>query len=92
LHPPEIVRAFSTGKKGELRINLRNFFPKAVRTHAFEYSLDQGASWKNGEYNSNRTFVVNGLPHAAEMWIHVKSLGSGAAKSGWSEPMVVAVL
>ena len=35
---------------------------------------------------------VNGLPHAAEMWIHVKSLGSGAAKSGWSEPMVVAVL
>jgi hypothetical protein len=92
LPPPVILRAFSTGKKGEIRISLDDIVPTAVRTHAIEYSLDKGSNWQNGEYNSRRNFIAKGLPHSPELWIHLKSVGHGDKKSQWSEPTVVAVL
>lgn len=91
LPAPQIVRAISTGKKGQIRISLKNTFPRAVRTHAFEFSLDQGLTWSRSEYNSNINFVVNGLPHAPDMWVRVRSLGAGTNKSEWSETVIVAV-
>ncbi len=92
LPAPAILRAFSTGKKGEVRVLLDDFAPEAVLTHAIEYSEDRGNTWKNGEYHSRRKFVVNGLPHAADLWLHVKSVGHGNNRSEWSEPVAVAVL
>jgi hypothetical protein len=92
LPPPVILRAQSTGKKGEVRIVLDDLIPGAVRTHAIEYSLDRGIGWQNGEYNSRRNFIAKGLPHASELWIHLKSIGNGDSKSQWSEPVAVAVL
>ena len=92
LPPPVILRAYSTGKKGEVRIMLDDVIPGAVRTHAIEYSLDRGTGWQNGEYNSRRSFIAKGLPHSPELWIHLKSIGNGDNKSQWSEPVAVAVL
>ncbi len=89
---PVILRAQSTGRKGEVRIVLDDIVPAAVRTHAIEYSLDRGIGWQNGEYNSRRNFIAKGLPHAPELWIHLKSIGNGDSKSQWSEPVAVAVL
>lgn len=91
LPPPKIVRISGTGKKGQLRISLSNEFPRAVRMHAVEYSLDQGATWLIADYNCFRSFVISGLPHAPEMWVRVRSLGNGAGKSEWSEYAIVAV-
>lgn len=92
LPAPNILRAFSTGKKGEIRVVLDNLVPSAVRTHAVEYSLDGGNAWINGTYNSRRNFVLEGLPHTPELWVHVKSIGNGANRSDWSAPVAVAVL
>lgn len=55
-------------------------------THTIEYSLDGGNAWANGEYNSHRNFILGGLPHTPELWVHVKSVGHGANRSEWSEP------
>lgn len=92
LPAPVILRAFSTGKKGEIRIMLDDIVPAAVRTHAIEYSLNRESGWQNGEYNSRRNFILKGLPRASELWIHLKSVGYGDNKSQWSEPATVAVL
>ena len=89
---PVILRATSTGKKGQLRIVINDFIPKVVRSHALQYSLDKGVTWKNGAYNSRRNFVVHKLPHSPEMWLQAMSLGIGDHKSEWSEPTVTAVL
>lgn len=92
LPAPRILRAVSTGKKGEIRVIVDNVVPNAVRTHVIEYSLDRGNAWANGEYNSHRNFILGGLPHTPELWVHVKSVGHGANRSEWSEPVPVAVL
>ena len=92
LPAPQILRIFSTGIKGEIRVSLRDAFPKSVRTHAAEFSPDRGQNWKNGVYNSNNMFTITGLPREEELWIRIMSLGNGSKKSAWSQPVVVSVL
>ncbi|MDX1911901.1 MAG: hypothetical protein SFV22_10470 [Saprospiraceae bacterium] len=89
--PPLILQAKSTGNRGELRIRLEDFFPRAIRSHLFEYSLDSGLTWQNGPFNNRRYCVIEGLPHSASMQLRVKSIGTGSATSDWSEPVIVAV-
>lgn len=91
LPSPQIVSVLSEGKKGELRMVLVDAFPRAVRTHAIEYSLDQGKTWGNITYNTGNRFTLNNLPRTDEIWIRVKSLGSGRKESEWSEPVRIAV-
>jgi hypothetical protein len=81
----------STGNRGELRIKLEDFFPRAVRSHLFEYSLDRGQTWQNGPFHNRRFCIIDGLPHSPAMYLRVKSIGTGSATSDWSEPVVVAV-
>jgi hypothetical protein len=89
--PPMILLARSTGNRGELRIKLEDFFPRAVRSHLFEYSLDRGQTWQNGPFHNRRFCIIDGLPHSPAMYLRVKSIGTGSATSDWSEPVVVAV-
>jgi len=93
LPTPIITRATSTGKRGEVRIQVDDQVPAyAVATHAIEYSLDRESGWINSTYHSHRNFVADGLPHAQQLWLRLKSLGHGNSKSDWSEPVLVAVL
>ncbi len=62
-----------------------------IATHAFEYSTDR-EHWVNGTYNSHRKFTVSGLPRAQDIWVRLRSLGYSDRRSGWTEPMQVAVL
>ncbi len=93
LPAPVILRANSTGKKGEVRMLIDDMAPvSAVTNHAIEYSVDRGNGWQNGQYNSHRNFVASGLPPARDLWLRVKTLGRGNNRSEWSEPVVVGVL
>ena len=92
LPQPVILRAFSTGKKGEVRLVVDDIIPNAVLTHVIEYTIDKNGAWQNGYYNSRRSFTLKGLPNTTELWIHLKSVGHGESKSEWSEPVLVAVL
>lgn len=93
LPAPVVVRAVSTGKRGEVRIVLDDQVPATVvATHAVEYSLDRESGWQNGTYHSHRSFVADGLPRAEALWLRLKSIGHGNKRSDWSEPVVVAVL
>lgn len=89
---PQVVRVASTGRKGTLRIQLKDEAPGMVVMHAVEYSVDRGQSWNNGIYNTHNAFVVQNLPGAMDLWLRFKSLGSGGAASKWSEPVIAAVL
>lgn len=89
---PEIVRAISTGKRGQIRITLKDALPNVVVTHAVEYSTDGGQTWTNCTYHNNRNFVVSGLPASGSLLIRVKALGKSGKNSEWSETMTVAVL
>ena len=91
VEPPRNLRASGTGRRGEIRIGLEDPMPGIVRTHALEFSLDQGASWQNGTYHSKSNFVVTNLPHSPELWIRVCALATRGRKSEWSEPVMVAV-
>ncbi len=89
---PQLLNATTTGVKGQLQVALVDLAPvKMIATHAFEYSTDR-EHWINGTYNSHRKFKVNGLPRAQDIWVRVRSLGYGERRSGWTEPMQVAVL
>lgn len=92
LPQPSIVKAESTGKKGEIRLLIDDIVPKAVLTHAVEFSTDQGVTWQNGTYNSYRNFIVKDLPHTRDLWLRLRSIGHGDNKSEWSEIVSVAVL
>lgn len=92
LPPPEILKAFSTGKKGELYISLNNFFPRNVRTHGIICSIDGGAVWRSEVFDHRRAFKLIGLPHAAEMLIQIRSIGKAHLVSAWSSPIMVAVI
>ena len=89
---PEVLRLGSTGRKGELRVQLSDEMPGAVLTHAMEYSEDKGTSWKNGTYQNRNHFVVGGLPASPELLFRFKSVGRGDNKSHWTEPVVAGVL
>lgn len=92
LPPPEILRAVTTGNRGQIKVSLKDAFPQAVALHALEYSPDQGVTWINVNYYSSRNFIVDGLPSLTEILIRVKALGRGGNKSEWSSPVMVAVL
>lgn len=92
LPAPVIRRASSTGRKGELRLNIANTFPQAVRMHAIELSYDRGQTWQNGNYNSHRVFTLTNIQFSSELWVRVAALGAGDSRSTWSEPVVTAVL
>ncbi len=92
LPPPEILKAGSTGRRGEVRLVLKNAFPRAVTMHAVEYSADLAESWRNGSYHSRQIFTVEGLPSSGNLMIRVKGLGNAGRKSEWSDPVLVAVL
>lgn len=89
---PEVLRVGSTGRKGELRVQLSDETPGAVLMHAMEYSEDKGTSWKNGTYQNRNNFVVTGLPAHSDMLFRFKSVGRGDNKSNWSEPVAAGVL
>lgn len=92
LPQPLIQKAESTGKKGEIRVVVDDIVPRAVLTHAVEFSTDQGITWQNGTYNSYRNFLVQELPPGRELWLRLRCIGHGANKSEWSEVAIVAVL
>lgn len=92
LEAPEIIRIGSTGRKGEIQMQIESAAPNAVLTHGIEYSDDQGQTWKNGSYRSRRRFVLDGLPSAAALLIRVRIIGRADRLSKWSEPALVAVL
>lgn len=90
--PPEVVRVGSTGRKGEIRVQLSDAVPGVVLTHAMEYSEDKSASWKNGVYHTHNNFLVDGLPATGDLWLRFKAIGRANNKSNWSEPITAAVL
>lgn len=89
---PEILRIGSTGRKGEVQVQLDDADPRAVLTHGVEYSEDQGQTWHNGTYRSQRRFVLENLPSSSALFIRIRSIGRSDRLSKWTEPAVVAVL
>lgn len=59
---PEVLRVNSTGRRGEIRVQLSDEMPSVVLIHAMEYSQDKGSTWQNGTYHNRSNFVVGGLP------------------------------
>jgi hypothetical protein len=92
LPQPRVALAVSTGQKGQVRVELAVESPELARMYAIEYSLDNGAQWVNGAYETRRRFLVNGLPNASSLLLRARALGSAHRSSAWSEPVQVAVL
>lgn len=92
LPKPSILRAFSTGKKGEIRVQVEDETPGSTLLYALEYSLSRDGGWQNGAYHNHLQFTVGDLPRADELWIRIRCLGRKGLKSEWSEPMSVSVL
>jgi hypothetical protein len=91
LTPPLVVSVRSTGFRGEVMVNLRDAFPRAVRTHGIEISSDGGATWTNSSYNSRSRFRLGKLPNHRELQIRFNTIGRGDTRSEWSEAVLVAV-
>lgn len=89
---PEVLRVNSTGRRGEIRVQLSDEMPSVVLIHAMEYSQDKGSTWQNGTYHNRSNFVVGGLPAGTELQFRFKSIGRGDNKSEWSEPVMSGVL
>ncbi|MDX1911523.1 MAG: hypothetical protein SFV22_08570, partial [Saprospiraceae bacterium] len=88
---PEVVKINSTGKKGELRVQLAT--PVHLRLmHASEYSLDGGNSWHNSQYYYRRKFVLTGLPSSLHLLVRFRTLGANGMTGESTEPLEVAVL
>ncbi|MDX1910185.1 MAG: hypothetical protein SFV22_01805 [Saprospiraceae bacterium] len=89
---PQVMKAITTGKKGELRVQLASDSSgKASVMHACEYSEDQGQTWKNGVYRPSRSFVLQGLPSTNQLLLRFRTIGSGGRLSAWSEPVQAVV-
>jgi hypothetical protein len=87
---PRVLKALTTGNKGELRIHLAT--PPYLRLmHACEYSLDMGQTWLNGTYRYERKFVMTGLPRSLDMLVRFRALGTKGAISEWTDPVSVMV-
>jgi len=89
---PEVLKVNSTGRKGEIRVQLTDEMPNVVLLHAMEYSQDKGSSWQNGTYHNRNRFIVGGLPAGTDLLFRFKSIGRGDNKSDWSEPLMAGVL
>ena len=92
LDAPFDLRAFSRDESGEviLSFNLPN--PGRVRNNAIEYSVDGGASWKNGQYSTATRIRLKDLPARQEVKFRVRSLGAAMRQSPWSKPVDVFVV
>lgn len=89
---PEVFRAGSTGRRGQLRVQLGYVLHRLVHTFALEYSPDDGATWVSGFYQRRRTFVLEGLPSSLKLLLRVRAVGGENRHSAWTEPIAVAVL
>jgi hypothetical protein len=84
---PKVLKALTTGKKGELRIVLSSDMLSGTRYfHACEYSEDQGQTWQNGVYRPSRSFVLQDLPSSNQLLLRFRTIGPGGRVSNWSEP------
>jgi hypothetical protein len=92
LNAPQVIRANSTGRIGEVQVYLSDESPNWVRQHGIEISSDGGATYQNGHYDSRTRFVLTNLPREKNVMLRFRALGRGDLKSPWSEPVFVAVL
>jgi hypothetical protein len=92
LENPSIVRAESTGKRGELKIEVEDTNGEAFKQFCFEYSTDQGRVWHNGRYSGRRSFVWNNLPASSDVQLRCRVTGTRDRISDWSAVYVAAVL
>jgi hypothetical protein len=88
---PTILRASSTGVRGELLMQIELTDRVGFSQLAFEYSIDQGETWKNGTYSSSFKFTWTQLPSSNEMLIRTRAIGTSKRKSEWSEVVTTAV-
>jgi hypothetical protein len=89
---PKIITAESTGKRGELRLELEPNKSVGFVQFAFEYSNDKGEVWHNGTYSTGSKFVWERLPSSSDLMIRSRSLGTRKRRSDWSSVQLVAVL
>lgn len=89
LLPPTKVRVMPHTKSGELELRFALTNAQAVRTTGLEYSLDEGQSWFNGVYSTNRSLKVSGLPSRQTALFRLRTIGKGQSVSAWTEPIEV---
>jgi hypothetical protein len=88
---PTILRASSTGVRGELLMQIELTDRQGFSQLAFEYSIDKGETWKNGMYSGSMKFTWTQLPSSYEMLIRTRTIGTRKRKSEWSEVVTTAV-
>jgi hypothetical protein len=89
---PTILTAKSNGNRGELAIAISAPADAVIKKFGLEHSIDKGATWKNGDYNSRRSFTWKNLPASFELMVRVRAIGTGDLVSDWSNVLTVAVL
>jgi hypothetical protein len=89
LGAPLILRAESTGVRGELRLEAEIADKTSVTQVIYEYSADQGQTWQNGKYTKGKSFVMSQLPSINNLMIRSRATGTRERVSQWS-PVLVA--
>ncbi|MDX1911819.1 MAG: hypothetical protein SFV22_10060 [Saprospiraceae bacterium] len=90
---PEMVKALPTGKRGELKVQLKVWesVNRQRLLHLCEYSEDQGQTWKNGLYKPSQRFVISGLPPLTAVQLRFRAIAPNGQTSDWSDAVSVAV-
>jgi hypothetical protein len=91
LNKPSIKAAMPTSQKGQLIIEVDKGNTTGVLQLGYEYTVDQGATWKNGTYSSRSRFLMTNLPSATEIMLRARALGTHEKVSDWSEVFVASV-
>jgi hypothetical protein len=91
LSAPKIIRAQSTGVRGELRMSVEFEDKTIIRQVNYEFSEDQGLTWKEGKFYNGTSFIWSQLPSMNNLMIRSRATGTRERISPWSPVLVTDV-
>lgn len=95
LLPPSDISGKPTEVNGQVIItfDIPESQKNVTNNVGVEWSIDNGVTWNNGQYPSQKTrMVVNGLPSLHKVMIRLRCLGTRNRVSNWSTPIEVHVV
>jgi hypothetical protein len=88
---PTILKAKPNGQVGQLVLEIDKGNSSGIQSIGYEFSEDNGETWKNGSYSNRSTFVMPGLPTGKDILIRARSLGTYDKVSEWSDAFMAFV-